>query len=141
MSSESLVRKRISPIHRKSGSAVSVHDDIEPQIVTAMASPTGRLVKSSMPIQADAEQREADPQPAPSSAKRKTMRTAVMRRSIARYSMSFEFGLGRAVARVRGRGVQHEVVDHGDGEHDGARAPWRSAESTAAWRRCPARCR
>src|SRR5512133_3193193 len=52
MSSESLVRNRISPIHRKSGNAVSVHDDIEPQIVTAMASPTGRLVKSSMPIHA-----------------------------------------------------------------------------------------
>ena len=52
MSSESLVRKRISPIHRKSGSAVSVQEDIEPHTVTAIASPTGRLVKSSMPIQA-----------------------------------------------------------------------------------------
>jgi hypothetical protein len=52
MSSESRVRKRISPIHTKSGSAVSVHDDSDPQIVTAIASPTGRLVKSSMPIHA-----------------------------------------------------------------------------------------
>src|ERR1700694_5290958 len=52
MSSDNRVRKRISPIHTNNGSAVRVHDDAEPQIVTAMASPAGRDEKSSMPIQA-----------------------------------------------------------------------------------------
>ena len=52
MSSDSRVRNRISPIQTKSGSAVSVHDDAEPQIVTAIASPAGRDEKSSMPIHA-----------------------------------------------------------------------------------------
>ena len=36
----------------KSGSAVSVQLDDEPQIVTAIASPAGRELKSCMPIQA-----------------------------------------------------------------------------------------
>ncbi len=61
MSSESRVRNRISPIQTNSGSAVSVHDDELPQIVTAIASPAGRELKSSMPIQRDARQREPDP--------------------------------------------------------------------------------
>src|SRR5581483_7136117 len=52
MSSESRVRNRISPIHTKSGNAVSVHDDAEPQIVTAIASPAGRDENSSMAIHA-----------------------------------------------------------------------------------------
>src|SRR6202163_5151307 len=52
MSSDNRVQKRISPIHTNNGSAVRVHDDAEPQIVTAMASPAGRDEKSSMPIQA-----------------------------------------------------------------------------------------
>ena len=42
MSSDSRVRNRISPIQMKSGSAVSVQLDSEPQIVTAIASPAGR---------------------------------------------------------------------------------------------------
>ena len=41
MSSDSRVRNRISPIQTNSGSAVSVHDDALPQIVTAIASPAG----------------------------------------------------------------------------------------------------
>ena len=52
MSSDSRVRNRISPIQMKSGSAVSVHDDDAPQIVTAIASPAGRDEKSCMPIHA-----------------------------------------------------------------------------------------
>ena len=71
MSSESRVRKRISPIHTKSGSAVSVHDESDPQIVTAMASPTGRLVKSSMPIHATPRSERPIHRPLPSSAKSK----------------------------------------------------------------------
>ena len=52
MSSDSRVRNRISPIQTNSGSAVSVHDEAEPQIVTAMASPAGRDENSSIPIHA-----------------------------------------------------------------------------------------
>ena len=94
------MRKRISPIQTKSGSAVSVHEEIEPQIVTAIASPTGRLVKSSMPIHATPRSARPIHTPLASSTKRKTMRRAVMRRSIARYSMSFSSAL--ASADVRG---------------------------------------
>ncbi len=52
MSSDSRVRNRISPIQMNSGSAVSVQLDDEPQIVTAIASPTGRVVNSSIPMKA-----------------------------------------------------------------------------------------
>ena len=52
MSWLSRVRNRISPIQMKSGRAVSVQLDDEPQIVTAIASPAGRELKSCMPIQA-----------------------------------------------------------------------------------------
>src|SRR5882672_10110797 len=52
MSSESRVRNRISPIQTNSGNAVNVHEDAVPQIVTAIASPAGRVEKSSMPIHA-----------------------------------------------------------------------------------------
>src|SRR5690606_28206780 len=45
-------RNRISPIQRKRGRAVRVQLDAAPQIVMAMASPAGRLEKSSMPSQA-----------------------------------------------------------------------------------------
>jgi hypothetical protein len=83
MSSERRVRKRISPIHTKSGSAVSVHDETEPQMVTAMASPTGRVVKSSMPIQATPRSESPIQRPLPSSAKSSTTSSAVMSMSIA----------------------------------------------------------
>src|SRR5258706_7186449 len=52
MSSDNLVRNRISPIQTNSGKAVSVQLDDEPHTVTAIASPAGRLEKSSMPTQA-----------------------------------------------------------------------------------------
>src|SRR5437868_1271904 len=55
MSCDSLVRNRISPIQRNSGSAVSVQPEAEPQIVTAIASPAGRAENSCMPIQATPE--------------------------------------------------------------------------------------
>src|SRR3712207_2604698 len=48
MSSESRVRNRISPLQMKSGRAVSVQLEDEVQIVVIMASPAGRLVKSSI---------------------------------------------------------------------------------------------
>ncbi len=52
MLSDNLVRKRISPIHTNSGSAVSVQLLADPQMVMAMASPAGREENISMPIQA-----------------------------------------------------------------------------------------
>ena len=52
MSWLSRVRNRISPIHTNSGSAVSVQLEALPQMVTAIASPAGRLLNSCMPIQA-----------------------------------------------------------------------------------------
>ena len=61
MSSDNLVRNSTSPIQMNSGSAVSVHDDAVPQIVTAIASPTGRLVNNSMPIQATPSNASFDP--------------------------------------------------------------------------------
>ena len=61
MSSDSRVRNRISPIQTNSGSAVSVHDDAEPQIVTAIASPAGRDGEELHADPGDAGEREADP--------------------------------------------------------------------------------
>ena len=48
--SDNLVRNSISPIQTKSGRAVNVHDEEVPQIVVAIASPTGLDVKSIIPI-------------------------------------------------------------------------------------------
>ena len=52
ISSDSRVLNRISPIQMNSGSAVSVHELDEAQIVVTIASPTGRVVNSSIPNQA-----------------------------------------------------------------------------------------
>jgi hypothetical protein len=71
-SSDSRVRNRISPIHRKSGRAVSVQLEDAPQMVTAMASPAGRLEKISMPIQAVPARVRPTQTPQPSSAKIET---------------------------------------------------------------------
>ena len=49
--SDNLVLNKISPIHTKRGKAVRVHDDDAPQIVVAIASPTGREVNKIIPIE------------------------------------------------------------------------------------------
>src|SRR6185369_5674425 len=77
MSSDNRVRNRISPIQQKSGSAVSVHDEAVPQIVTAMASPAGRDEKSSIPIHATPASANPIQTPLPSSAKSATMSSVV----------------------------------------------------------------
>src|ERR671922_2997652 len=51
MSSEIRVRKRISPIQMKSGSAVRAQFVLEPQLVVAINGPPGELVKSTIAIQ------------------------------------------------------------------------------------------
>merc|ERR1711965_947923 len=48
--SESLVLNNISPIHTNKGKAVKVQDEAVPHIVVAIASPTGLVVKSIIPI-------------------------------------------------------------------------------------------
>ena len=48
--SESFVLNNISPIQTNNGNAVKVHDELVPQMVVAIASPTGLVVKSIMPI-------------------------------------------------------------------------------------------
>src|SRR4029453_1657093 len=82
MSSERRVRNRISPIHMKSGSAVNVHDEAVPQIVTAIASPAGRDEKSSIPIHATPNSASPIHTPLPSSTKSATMRSVVMMASM-----------------------------------------------------------
>ena len=83
MSSDRRVRNRISPIQTKSGSAVSVQDDAEPQIVTAIASPAGRDENSSMPIHATPASASPIHTPLPSSRNSVTMRRVVISASIA----------------------------------------------------------
>ena len=48
--SDSLVLNKISPIQTKSGKAVKVHEDEVPQIVVAIASPTGLDVNKVIAI-------------------------------------------------------------------------------------------
>ena len=48
--SDNLVLNNISPIQTNNGKAVKVQDELVPQIVVAIASPTGRDVKSNIPI-------------------------------------------------------------------------------------------
>ena len=48
--SESLVLNRISPIQTNNGNAVRVHEEDVPQIVVAIASPTGLEVNNIIPI-------------------------------------------------------------------------------------------
>ena len=48
--SESLVLNKISPIQTNNGNAVKVQDELVPHIVVAIASPTGLVVKSIIPI-------------------------------------------------------------------------------------------
>ncbi|MCY1549305.1 hypothetical protein D9M68_854680 [compost metagenome] len=71
-SSDRRVRNRISPIHRKSGRAVSVQLEDAPQMVTAMASPAGRLENISMPIHAVPARVRPTQTPQPSNAKIET---------------------------------------------------------------------
>ncbi|MNT03855.1 hypothetical protein D3C72_1384080 [compost metagenome] len=80
-SSDRRVRNRISPIQRNSGRAVSVQLDDAPQIVTAMASPAGRLEKISIPIQAVPASVRPTQTPQPSRTKIETTRRVMTRSS------------------------------------------------------------
>src|SRR4051812_46390315 len=76
------VRKRISPIQMKSGNAVSVQLADEPQIVTAIASPAGRELKSCMPTQATPESVSPIQTPLPRMRKRVAISSAVIAMSL-----------------------------------------------------------
>ena len=78
ISSDSLVRNRISPIQMNSGRAVSVQDEADPQMVMTMLSPTGRLVNKAMPIQATPASDSPIQMPLPRMANSMKMRKAVM---------------------------------------------------------------
>src|SRR6476646_3068491 len=82
MLSERWLRNRISPIHKKSGSAVSVQVEVEPQIVSIMLSPTGRLVKNSMPISPTPSSERPIHKPEPSTANSSTMSPTAMMKSM-----------------------------------------------------------
>src|ERR1043166_5756376 len=130
MSSESFVRKRISPIQTKSGSAVSVHDESDPHSVTAIASPTGRLVKSCIPSQATPMRESPIHRPLPSRTKRSTMRRAVMSASILvpfrlvpRPWLLDELQLVARHLHALVPDEAHGIVDHRDQQNDGAQGP------------------
>src|SRR5580765_5974190 len=117
MSSDKRVRNRISPIHTKSGSAVSVQDDVVPQIVSAIASPAERGEKSSIAIQATPARARPIHTPTPSSTKSAMMRRVVISTDIAGSPL---FGVrelgGRAVIRLPASPHEHEFVDNSDRE-------------------------
>ena len=79
---DSLLRNRISPIHRNRGKAVSVQLEVDPQMVSIMLSPTGRLVKSSMPTKATASSDRPIHRPEPSTANSTTIRPKAMMTSM-----------------------------------------------------------
>src|SRR5688500_8498593 len=114
MSCDSRVRNRISPIQMNSGSAVRVQLEAEPQIVTAIASPAGRALKSCMPIQATpASARPLQP-PLPRIRNSDATSSAVIARSL------ISQRLRRLVGTPLAPQLEHELVDEGDRQHDGA---------------------
>src|SRR5258705_5356585 len=114
MSSESRVRKRISPIHTNSGSAVSVHDDVVPQIVSAIASPAERDEKSSIAIHATPNSARPIQTPAPSRMKRPAMSVTVTTRSMRPIPGLFDMQRFGVVLRFdpAAADLELEFVDH-----------------------------
>ena len=85
-----------------------------PQTVTAIASPAGRVEKSSMPIHATPASARPIQTPLPRSANSATIRSAVTA-----VSLIVEH-LGRRDGGLLAADREHELVDHRDGEHDRA---------------------
>src|SRR2546423_10791836 len=78
MSCDRRVRKRISQIQMKSGRAVRVQLDAEPQMVTAIASPAGRELNDCIAIQATPDSARPIHTPLARIAKSATMSSVVM---------------------------------------------------------------
>src|SRR5205823_8246793 len=117
MSSDSRVRKRISPIQTKSGSAVSVQDDAVPQIVTAIASPAEREEKSAIAVHATPASASPIQTPLPSSANSATINSVVTKRSLDMCRL-----LSGRRKRTRSRQFAHQLIDESDREDHGARS-------------------
>jgi hypothetical protein len=98
---DSRVRNRISPIQTNSGSAVSVQLLALPQMVTAIASPAGRLLNSCMPIQATPDSVRPIQTPLPRMRNSATISSAVMRQVT--HARVVVVRRARPSARVAGR--------------------------------------
>ena len=81
------VRNNISPIHTNKGSAVSVQLLLEPQTVTAMASPAGRDEKRVTAIHATPVSVRPTHTPLPRMSNRAISKAAVMSRSFISQSL------------------------------------------------------
>jgi hypothetical protein len=75
--SDNFVLNNISPIQTNSGRAVNVQEELVPHIVVAIASPTGRLVKSSIPIAETAIMLKATQTPEPNKNNNKEIKNIV----------------------------------------------------------------
>ena len=115
MSWLSRVRNRISPIQMKSGSAVSVQLDAEPQIVTAIASPAGRELNSCMPIQATPDSVRPIQTPLPRIRNSEAISSAVIG-EVTHCAVASSADRHDAPAAH----LEHQLVDEGDRQHDRA---------------------
>src|SRR5712691_10541009 len=126
MSSEILVRNRISPIQMKSGSAVSAQLVLAPQIVVAIRLPAGESVKRVIAIQPTPSKASAIQIPATSNNARAPIRTTDISHismALALEARRLRCGTTSLCLLVGGRTrVQRcdQVVDHGDQERDQA---------------------
>ena len=89
MSSDSLVRNRISPIQMNIGSAVSVQLEEAPQMVVTMASPTGREVNRIMASQPQ----ESRPSPIHRPAANRAKSAAIRKPAITIWSMAGSYSV------------------------------------------------
>ena len=87
--SESLVLNNISPIQTNNGNAVKVQDELVPHIVVAIASPTGLVVKSIIPIAETAIMLKATQTPDPSKNNNKEIKKIVTKYFIHSYLIFF----------------------------------------------------
>ena len=79
-------RNKISPIHKNSGSAVSVQLVTLPQMVSTMASPTGRSVNNCMATNATPSKDRPNHRPEPSTASNNIKASAIKASTAAPYS-------------------------------------------------------
>ncbi len=132
----SLERNRISPIHRNSGKAVSIQLVVLLQMVSTMASPTGRSVKNCIAITATPS-RDRPIHTEPSSTSMKTIRKSAIKASMAASSFDPRRFAGGCMFEERPPG---QVA--GGGVEAGQQHRWPDSSATAkgAWRPWSARC-
>src|SRR4051812_45465500 len=122
ISSESLVRKRISPIQTKSGSDASVHEALAAQNDWKRLTSGGELLKNWKPTYATTVMAIAIHNPVARSTKSRAMRivattSVVMSQAIAEVGLRvpkiFRFLVGSLAAGE----MPHQFVDYGDQEY------------------------